>query len=199
MMYLPGAPCGQRQTRFANWPLPAHTATRVRRANGSTRGAVLPVVLVMISAMLVSSAAWLEMSLMSSRQASAVAGRLQAFHAADAALTVCARTLVSSRSPTVDAASVASLVQSDPQNWKSETWFESNAFAPVPQWPGSIAPPQCVVEAWSIASRPQAEAFTVTARGYGATREAQTWLQLQLVIEDGHVERHWRRIAARPF
>ncbi|WP_255218916.1 pilus assembly PilX family protein [Paraburkholderia kururiensis] len=199
MTKSPRMRCLQRQTQSAKPPLSAHTATRVFRADGSKRGAALPVVLVVISTMLVSSAAWLEMSLMSSRQASAVADHLQAFQAADAALTVCARRLVSSHRPNVDAESVASLAQSDPQNWKSETWFESNAFAPVPQWPGSIAPPQCVVEAWSIASRPQAGAFAVTARGYGATRETQAWLQLQLVIEDGHLERHWRRIAARPF
>lgn len=192
-------PCLQRQTQSANPPRSAYAATRVCRADGSKRGAALPVVLVVISTMLVSSAAWLEMSLMSSRQASAVADHLQAFHAADAALTVCARTLVSSRRANGDATLGASLAQSDPQNWKSETWFESNAFAPVPQWPGSVTPPQCAVEAWSIPSRPQAEAFAVTARGYGATRETQAWLQLQLVIEDGHVERHWRRIAARPF
>jgi Tfp pilus assembly protein PilX len=196
-----GAPCLHRQTRFAKLSLSAHTAARICSSvrNRAKRGAVLPVVLVMISTMLVSSAAWLEMSLMSSRQVNAVADHLQAFHAADAALTLCARTLVSSRRPDVDAASVASLAQSEPQNWQSEPWFEANAFAPVPQWPGSIAPPQCAVEAWFIASRPRAEAFVVTARGFGATRETQAWLQLQVVIEDSQVARHWRRIAARPF
>jgi hypothetical protein len=153
----------------------------------------------MISAMLVSSAAWLEMSLVSSRQVSAIADHFQAFHAADAALTACGRALVVNLSANVDKPAVASLAQSEPQNWKSEPWFEANAFAPVPQWPGSVAPPQCAVEAWSIASRPKAQAALITARGYGARRETQAWLQLQIVIEDGQLERHWRRMAARPF
>jgi hypothetical protein len=30
-------------------------------------------------------------------------------------------------------------------------------------------------------------------------QESQTWLQLELVVDGEKVERHWRRVAARPF
>jgi hypothetical protein len=50
-----------------------------------------------------------------------------------------------------------------------------------------------------LTNRANAQAYLLTARGYGRNQDSQAWLQLQLVIDGGAVEKHWRRIAARPF
>ena len=42
-----------------------------------------------------------------------------------------------------------------------------------------------------------AEAAGLPAVAYGL--ETQTWLQLELVVDGEKIERHWRRVAARPF
>jgi hypothetical protein len=55
------------------------------------------------------------------------------------------------------------------------------------------------VEAWQLTTRPEAKAYLLTARGFGRTQETQTWLQLELVVGGEKIERHWRRVAARPF
>jgi hypothetical protein len=55
------------------------------------------------------------------------------------------------------------------------------------------------VEAWQLTTRPEAKAYLLTARGFGRTQETQTWLQLELVVDGEKIERHWRRVAARPF
>lgn len=57
------------------------------------QGVALPVVLLIVSMMLVTSAAWFESALLGSRNANAVADQLQSFHAADAALVLCSRAL----------------------------------------------------------------------------------------------------------
>jgi Tfp pilus assembly protein PilX len=158
------------------------------------RGAALPVVLVLSSMMLATSVAWFETSITAARGVANLQDELIAFHAADAALQRCAQrvlagTLVVAQ-PTVDG---------EPAGWRLSTSFDANAFAPIARWTGSVQPPQCLPEAWRLASRPAAQAWLVTARGYGRVQESQVWLQLQLVVQDGAVERHWRRIAARPF
>ena len=48
-------------------------------------------------------------------------------------------------------------------------------------------------------ARPEARAYLLTARGFGRTRDSQAWVQLELVLDGEKVERHWRRVAARPF
>src|SRR3954454_9989238 len=59
--------------------------------------------------------------------------------------------------------------------------------------------PECVAEEWRLAGRRDARAYLLTARGFGNKRESQVWLQMQLVIDGDRIERHWRRVAARPF
>lgn len=171
-------------------------ACSYRRAK--RRGAALPVVLMIVSMMLVTSAAWFESTLLGARNANAVADQLQSFHAADAALVLCSRALAEG------SVSAAPAVQAgEPQGWRSEGSFERAALAPLAAWPGSVRVPQCVIEAWRIDGRPFARAYLITARGFGAMEETQSWAQVQLVFdglgEAMRVERHWRRVAARPF
>ena len=169
------------------------------RTRPAHRGVVLPVVLLIVAMMLVTSAAWFEAALLARRNADAVADHLQSFHAADAALLLCSRALTNG-----SLAAPADVVQSgEPQAWRRQDSFERQAVMPVASWPGSGRAPQCFVEAWRIDSRPQARAYLVTARGFGASEETQSWLQDQLIVEVAgdvtRVEHHWRHVVARPF
>lgn len=166
-----------------------------RGGSSGARGVALPVVLVMASMMLVTSAAWFEASLLEARNASLIADHLLAFHAADAALSLCSRAL-SNGSMT---APPASEQPGEPDGWRRQGSFEAQAIAPVGTWPGSARPPQCLIEAWRIDRRPAARAFVVTARGFGSDGDTQSWLQAQIVIEGPRVQRRWRRVVARPF
>ncbi|MFC5428735.1 hypothetical protein ACFPTO_07955 [Paraburkholderia denitrificans] len=159
------------------------------------RGVALPVVLVIASMMLVTSAAWFEASLLEARNARLMADHLQAFHAADGALSLCTRALVNGSM----FAPSAPVQPGEPAGWRHKGTFEAQAVVPVVTWPGSARSPQCLVEAWRIDSRPAARAFVVTARGFGVDDDTQSWLQAQIVFEGTRVERHWRRVVARPF
>jgi hypothetical protein len=167
-------------------------APRAQRAK-PTQGAALPIVLLISSMMLVTSAAWFEASLAAARATTNLGDALQAFHAADSALTLCARAVVAGEAPVVAA------VAGEPTGWKLEPTFAANAYAPVAQWPGSVIAPQCLAEAWRLIDRPEARAYLLTARGFGRTQESQAWLQLELVVDGEKTERHWRRVAARSF
>ncbi|MFC0695125.1 pilus assembly PilX family protein [Paraburkholderia humisilvae] len=163
-----------------------------RRARN--RGAALPVVLILSSMMLATSAAWFETSVASARAAANLHDQLVAFHAADSALMLCAQRVLADQSPSAEPAA-----DGEPVTWKLPATFGAAAFTPIAKWQGSFAPPQCVIEAWRLATRPSTRAWLITSRGYGSTQDAQAWLQLQLVVDNGMVERHWRRVAARPF
>ncbi|HXZ09881.1 MAG TPA: pilus assembly protein [Paraburkholderia sp.] len=157
------------------------------------RGVALPLVLLISSMMLATSAVWFETTLMSARGNTNTHDYLQAFHAADSALTLCARTITADFEPPL------SLLVEEPTSWKNEATFEANAFTAAAQWPGSGRAPQCLIEPWRLISRPEAQAFLITARGFGATTDTQVWLQLEVVLAGERMERHWRRVAARPF
>ena len=163
------------------------------------RGVALPVVLLIVAMMLVTSAAWFETALLEARNTNAVADHLQSFHAAEAALVSCSRSLTNG---SLDVP-VASTQSGEPQAWRRQDTFERQALTPIATWPGSVRAPQCVVEAWRIEGRPLARAYLITARGGGASEDAQSWVQEQLVIEGAgeavQIEHHWRHVAARPF
>ncbi len=159
------------------------------------RGIALPVVLLIAAMMLATSAAWFEQSVAGVRNAAGMADHLIALHAADSALSACARNAVNG--------SLAGMpgFGGEPVGWKSQTIFESSAVAPFASWPTALSfrAPQCLIEQWRLANRAGAQAWLITARGYGRKADSQMWLQLELVIEGGTIEKHWRRIAARPF
>jgi len=156
---------------------------------------VLPIVLLISAMMLATSAAWFETSLAATRAATNVRDYLQAFHAADSALVLCERSVLA----TGGDASAPPPASGEPVQWMLETAFEAGALTPVAQWPGSERAPQCLIEPWRLPSREKATAYLLSARGFGPTRESQVWLQMELVIDGGAIERHWRRVAARPF
>lgn len=172
----------------------ARQRSAARSTQRSARGIALPVVLVIASMMLVSSSAWFEASLLESRNANFMADHLRAFHAADAALSLCTAALASGSMPMPSPS-----LPGEPQGWRQQRSFEAGAIAPVATWPGAVRPPQCLVEPWHIDSRPDVNAFVVTARGFGAYDDTQSWLQAQVVFDGQQVERHWRRLVARPF
>jgi Tfp pilus assembly protein PilX len=152
-------------------------------------------VLLISAMMLATSAVWFETSLAATRAATNVRDYLQAFHAADSALTLCERSVLAMGSD----GSAPPLASGEPVQWMLETAFEAGAVTPVAQWPESERAPQCLIEPWRLTSRENATAYLLTARGFGRTHESQAWLQTELVIENGAIERHWRRVAARPF
>ena len=146
--------------------------------------------------MLTTSAVWFETSLAATRAAANVRDYLQALHAADSALTSCARSVVSAAA---DASAPPQAGSGEPVQWKVQSAFEAGAITPFAQWPGSVRAPQCLTEAWRLSNRADAQAYLLTARGFGRTSDSQVWLQLELVINGETVERHWRRVVARPF
>lgn len=166
---------------------------RSRVLRSHLHGVALPVVLLISSMMLTTSAAWFEATLTATRGAANLHDTLQAFHAADAALTLCARSVLAGAAPSAPAAT------GEPAGWRLESTFTAGATTPVAQWPGSALSPQCLMEGWRLAARPDVRAYLLTARGFGRMRDAQAWLQLELVVDGDRVERHWRRVAARPF
>ncbi|WP_346779209.1 hypothetical protein [Burkholderia sp. Ac-20365] len=165
------------------------------RRHAHNRGIALPVVLLISAMMLATAAAWFEQSVAVARNAAGMADHLIALHGADAALTVCARNVLNGSLAGVSGASV------EPAGWKSQSTFDSNAIAPFGSWTASLSfrSPQCLIETWQLTNRPNAQAWLITARGYGRNVDSQMWLQTQVVRENGTVEKHWRRVAARPF
>ncbi|MFP3565330.1 hypothetical protein [Paraburkholderia sp. SIMBA_030] len=147
--------------------------------------------------LLTTSAAWFETSLAAARGATNVRDYLQAFHAADSALTLCTRNVTAAAA--VEPMAAEPPATGEPTQWKLEAAFEAGAVTPVAQWPGSLRAPQCLIEAWRLGTRADVRAYLLTARGFGRTRESQVWLQMELVIDGARIERHWRRVAARPF
>ncbi|WP_407070646.1 pilus assembly PilX family protein [Paraburkholderia rhynchosiae] len=157
---------------------------------------MLPIVLLISAMLLATSAAWFETSLAAARSATNVRDYLQAFHAADSALTLCATSAIASTGIGVVASPPATR---EPTQWQLEAAFEAAAVAPVAVWPGSLRAPQCMAETWRLAGRPDARGYLLTSRGFGKTKDSQVWLQMELVIDGDKIERHWRRVAARPF
>jgi Tfp pilus assembly protein PilX len=165
-----------------------------RRA--SSRGAALPIVLLLAAMMLVTASAWLQTSFVAARTALAVQERTRAFHAADSALIRCARML--------DAALPATGASAqEPVRWRSKTAFEGAspvAFVPFADWPHARRPPQCVIETWLRAQASADVSYLITARGFGASADSEVWMQLRIdQSSDGALTRHWRRIAGKPF
>lgn len=165
------------------------TTVEARRAHRRNRGMALPSALMLASMMLTTSAAWLEASIAQARLSAGVHEHLRATQAADVALTLCADALQAGVAPVLPASS-----ESPPAWMKVETFEGPAAYEPVSSWPGSVSAPRCVIEVLPVEGR--AGAYRITARGFGATRTAQAWLQLTLWNEGGRQRRAWRRIVA---
>ncbi|RKP50937.1 hypothetical protein D7S89_07715 [Trinickia fusca] len=157
-------------------------------------GMALPVVLALVAMMLVISAASFELATIDGRRASNVEDHLFATQAANAALVRCADALESG-----GLVPILPAVAGEPTGWRRSSAFDGpHAFAPLPSWLGARRPPLCLIEPWRLARRPLAQAYLLTARGFGAREATEVWLQLAIVVEAGREQRHWRRVAARP-
>jgi Tfp pilus assembly protein PilX len=160
------------------------------RRRSRSRGATLPIVLILAAMMLMTASAWLQTSLVAARTTLAARERVQAFHAADSALIRCSRMLALALPATSPSPN------DEPSRWRMKTSFEgSSALATTPfaAWPYARRAPQCVIEAWTGAS------YVVTARGFGATADSEAWLQLRIDVNEGVTTQHWRRVVAKPF
>ncbi|MDR5732741.1 pilus assembly PilX N-terminal domain-containing protein [Caballeronia sp. LZ025] len=160
-----------------------------------SRGAVLPIVLLLAAMMLVTASAWLQASLVAARTTVAARERMQAFHAADSALLRCSR-MLSAALPATGA------VDQEPARWRLRASFEGAsalAVAPFVTWPYAMRAPQCLIEAWSRSGQSAAMSYLVTARGFGAQPQSEAWLQMRIDSADGVITQHWRRVVAKPF
>jgi hypothetical protein len=164
------------------------------RIDGARQGGiVLPGALILASMVLATSAVWFEIAMAQTRHAANVHDHIRATQAADGALLLCAQALRAGVAPVLPARG------GDRAHWKEAAAFQAaEAYEPVPSWAGSARPPQCVIEAMSIEGRPDASAYCITARGFGAKASTEAWLQLVLMTEAGRERRAWRRIATGP-
>lgn len=175
-------------------PQAAAIAGQRVRACRRHRGVALPGALLLASMMLTTSAVWLEASIAHRGHGINVHEHLRATQAANGALTLCARDLHAGVAPVVPARSGA------PMQWRHAEIFGSSwAYEPVQSWPGSARAPQCVIEAARVEGDPDARAYWITARGFGAARSSQAWLQLMIVHQGGRERRAWRRIVVAPI
>nr|WP_226382848.1 MULTISPECIES: hypothetical protein [Burkholderia] len=170
---------------------------RRERTMPGSPGVALPGVLAVTASLIVMSSAWFEIATTEMRRMTNVASRSVAFRAADAALEACADALLSGAASDAVAGTAASA--REPAGWRQPGVFDGGgAFRPYAGWPGAAQGPSCVIEAWKLPARPDARAYLVTARGVGATKDTVEWLQLQIAVERGGVERRWRRAVGRP-
>lgn len=167
------------------------------------RGVALPGVLAILSAMLVVSAGGFEMSMSDARAVGAYASRSIAFHAAEATLDACERSLAGHVAFVVPPMRVANArgAAGEPDGWRQPGTLDgSAALHPFPNWPGAAMPPACLIERWPLASHPRWQAYLLTAVGTGAKRTTRVWLQAQIAFEgDVMVARRWRHVVAEPL
>ena len=155
-------------------------------------GAALPVALMLTSMVSAAAIASFDAAIMGARRTSNFEDALRSMQAAYVALELCLNEHDAGRAPLLPArAGVGRWQERDP-------FADAAAFAPLSNWPGGRRPPQCLIEGMRIAGRPLARAYMITARGFGASADAQAWAQVFVVREAGIEMRHWRRIARRP-
>lgn len=173
---------------------PAVRSKRTRCVARPCSGAALPVALVLTSMVFAATTASFDAAIVGARRASNLDDALHSLQAADAALELCLKELDAGRAPLLlpSEAGVARWRQPEP-------FTDAAAFAPSADWPGGRKPPQCLIEGLRIAHRPRAQGYVVTARGFGASEDAQAWAQVMVVREAGTEKRHWRRIARRRY
>ncbi|MBU6487269.1 MAG: hypothetical protein KGQ57_05535 [Burkholderiales bacterium] len=177
----------------------AKAAMRVRKPGRTLRecgpavhrGVALPSALMLAAMMLTTSAAWLEASNAQTRHAADVHAHMRASQAALSALTLCDDALRAGVAPVMPAPN------GPPPHWTTAEAFDRlAAYEPVPSWPGSARPPQCLIEEARFEGNPDAHGYWITARGFGASVAARAVLQLVIRREGGRERRAWRRILA---
>ncbi len=156
-------------------------------------GLALPAVIAVGAAIAALTGTWFEAALTEARRTRALADRLIAFHAADAALTACTARLLRGSAPYVGERES----HVEPDSWRRMPPLASaEAFTPFAGWPMAAQPPRCLIEAWRGAGPPGSRAYLVTTRGIGAHASSAVWLQHQVAIRNARVVAlRWRRVA----
>lgn len=179
---------------FADDRAPRNHRARCFAQRSSVTGAALPVALMLTSMVSAAAIASFDAAIMGARRASNFEDALRSTQAANAALELCLSEHDAGRAP------LALPGRAGAARWQERDPFgDAAAFAPLSRWPGASRPPQCLVEEWRIAGRPLARAYVITARGFGASVDAQAWAQVFVVREAGGQTHHWRRIARRRY
>lgn len=172
------------------------------------QGTVLLLVLTLVAILQLLAISTLHRVILDTRTAVNREDNVRALHAADAGLILCLRRLVNGHAP------IRSwLGEGEPAYWRTPAAF--NALQPVAfslaiSWPDTVKQPQCLIETRppqlsllssspSLGPAPAKHAiYLITVRGFGATLEAQAWLQSIIVVDRGALHRRWRSIVARP-
>jgi len=174
-----------------------HTRT-CRAERAGMRGFALAVVMMLSAALLAIGAATFDLVKATLRVTGNLSQRVQAFHAADAALSMCERRIAAGNLDALPAASAG-----EPREWRRQARFDDAASAArhvAQRWPAAATPPQCLIEQWLVAGSPGTRRYLITARGFGVRPDDQAWLQA-IVTQDaaGRIVARWRSVAARPF
>ncbi len=160
-------------------------------------GVVLPIVLLISAMMLATPAVWFETSLAAARSATNVRDYLQAFHAADSALISCARSVIAAAGETLRC-TAACIRRADAMETRkrvrSGRCRTCRAMARIgaraamfDRTVASCQSRRCSgVFADFTRLRAHQRLASLAADGAGDRRVRQ-------------IERHWRRVAARPF
>ncbi len=172
------------------------------------QGTVLLLVLTLVAILQLLAISTLHRVILDTRTAVNREDNARALHAADAGLILCLRRLVNGHAP------VRSwLGEGEPAYWRTPAAFndlQPVAFSLAVSWPDTVKPPQCLIETKppqrsslpsppSLGQTPAKPAiYLITVRGFGATLEAQAWMQSIIVVDRGALHHRWRSIVARP-
>lgn len=161
-------------------------------------GATLIIVLFLIAILQLLAVATLNRVTLQTRIAANTSDGIQAFHAADAGVRLCARRF--EREGTVPVRDWPG--REEPAYWKQPAAFEGPApaaFKITAAWPHSPEPPQCLVEVWTPSSSRTKVMALITARGFGVTAQARAWQQVMMEMGRSKARRDWRSVAAPPY
>lgn len=184
-------------------------------AAGAAQGFSLVVVLVLLGAIALASAAALRRSAGSTQLARVQLMRVIAHEQAQAGLLFCeAQVLLpsASRLPALAQGAIPVGTLSQPVWTSAALWRAGTAGVTVPQGASGGKPPVCLVEMQTLPEQPPGTGvYIINARGFspdhradatsGATLAgAAVWLQSTLLIENAQVRaRLWRRILNPPL
>lgn len=184
-------------------------------AAGAAQGFSLVVVLVLLGAIALTSAAALRRSAGSTQLARAQLMRAMAHEQAQAGLLFCEAQLLlpsAARLPALAHGAIATSTPSQPVWTSAALWRAGTAGVTVPQSLSGGKPPVCLVEMQTLPEQPPGtNVYIVNARGFSPDHRADAasgvtvagsavWLQSSLLIENAQVSaRLWRRILNPPL
>ncbi len=172
------------------------------------QGTVLLLVLTLVAVLQLLAISTLHRVILDTRTAVNREDNVRALHAADAGLILCLRRLVNGHAPVRNW-----LGEGEPAYWRTPAAFnglQPAAFSLAISWPDTAKLPQCLIESKpaQLSSLPASPSlgptqakqaiYWITVRGFGATLDAQAWMQAIIVFDRGALHHRWRSIVARP-